>query len=79
MKIRMVLGNLRHRLALRQTSRNQAIHRRLERLLFCRRFRFYDFIAVFKQFQRRIKAKTILPEPETLADASDAANDAPQS
>ena len=30
-------------------------------------------------FQRRIKAKTILPEPETLADASDAANDAPQS
>ena len=30
-------------------------------------------------FQRRIKAKTILPESETLADASDAANDAPQS
>ena len=30
-------------------------------------------------FQRSIKAKTIVPEPETLADASDAANDAPQS
>lgn len=30
-------------------------------------------------FQRRIKAKTILPEPETLADASGEANDAPQS
>ena len=30
-------------------------------------------------FQRRIKAKTILPESETLSDASEAANDAPQS